>query len=664
MHRHGAEIQELELESGREYTFGRGESCDVQLKEGTGISRVHFKLTEENGMWVAQVVSKFGDIGCNGQPVRHLPLDIGTTFEIPPYYFSLLEQERAQEPVEESQGSSNSLPVAVGQNGGAVGFPLHSQLPAPLNESIGFEGNDDATNIITHIPEAPYLRVVEPGGGGETIKLDGRRWIAGREDSCSVLLNDRKASRRQFELTSTPQGYFIRDLGSSNGTLLNGVALAHDELKAVRSGDVIQVGALRLHFEVRDPNFSNKLMVVQPHGPVENGIVVQNPYEMINYPVAQGPGGAVRLDDDGNWPMSAGPAHGGGAGQARVRKMRFWLLAGLVLLPVIFVLSMSENGGEKKKTGPKVNVAFEKLSPKQQQQVKETYVLGKNLYLQNKLGLAAAQFQKIHAIIPDGYEQSISMATECAQQAELERQLRDLEDQKRKAEEIRRTIEKTVKDCEPLSQRSYSEEEMANCLRPALDLDPENAQIRDQMARVKARIQQRDMDAKNRSIYAGKVAKGRSLYETAFQLEQGGEYIDALEAYRKHADSQWPDPGNLKQISRKQIFSITKQISSKVDEMIKSAEAAYGQQNYKQAFDDLARAKKMDPRNIHAQEVSGKFRRELNLKLREMYEESVISEGLGQIEESRKKWKTILETDSPDGEYYKKAKNKLRSYGN
>ena len=628
VHRHGVEIKELQLESGREYTFGRGESCDVQLSDGTGISRVHFRLVEENGMWIAQVVSKFGDISHNGLPVRHLPLDVGIAFEIVPYYFSFLEQEREEKL--DSQGSSHLLPVAVGQSS-AVGFPIQGQMPQIPEPQEDFEGNDEATSIVSFTPEAPYLRIVEPNGGGETIKLDGRRWVAGREDSAGILLNDRKASRRQFELTSTPQGYFIRDLGSSNGTMLNGMALAPDELKAIRSGDVIQVGALMLHFEVRDPNFNNKLMVVQSQVPVEHGIVVQNPYEMINYPVAQGPGGAVRLNDDGS-PIS----FGGHGDRARQKKIRFWIIVAIVMLPVMLVLFLSENNTPAPK-GPKVNVAFEKLSPKQQQQVKEMYLLASNLYMQNKLALAAAQFQKIHTLIPDGYQQSLAMANECAQQAELERQLRDLEDQKRRAEEIRRIIEKTVKDCEPISRRSYSEEEMTSCLRPALDLDPENQFVSEQMVRVRQRIQQREIDLKNQANRRTLVAKGRALYEKALRLEQGGEYIDALEAYRKHTESSYPDPDSLKQLSRKQIFAITKQISTKVEEMIKAAEAAYAQQNYKDAFDNILKAKKMDPRNIQVQEINGKFRRELNIKLREMYEESIISEGLGQIPDAQKK---------------------------
>ena len=68
--------------------------------------------------------------------------------------------------------------------------------------------------------------------------------------------------------------------------------------------------------------------------------------------------------------------------------------------------------------------------------------------------------------------------------------------------------------------------------------------------------------------------------------------------------------------------------------------------------------------NVHASELNGRYRREINLKMREIYEEAVINEGLGAVDNAKDRWRKILESDHPDGEYYKKARNKLKSYGN
>jgi pSer/pThr/pTyr-binding forkhead associated (FHA) protein/tetratricopeptide (TPR) repeat protein len=658
VHLHGAEMKELNLESGHEYKLGRGETCDIQLTEGSAISRVHFRLVEENGVWTAQVVSKFGDIYSSGQPVRHLNLEGPTVFKLGPYdfYFALVEQPQ----VEQVEEKSSNVPVAIGQN-----LPAPTQSPGAASQ---FSGNDEATNIATSIPELPQVRIVETSADGTSrshaIILEGRKWLAGREDGVDILLNDKKASRRQFEITSTPQGYFIRDLGSSNGTSLNNTPLAHDELKAIRSGDLIQVGNLLIYFEIRDPHFDKKLMVVQPNGMSDHGIIVQSPYEMINYPVAQGPGGAVRIDGNQGWlgpvDQGAGP-FGNQLDAAKKRKMRFWMIAGGILALIVLFLVFSD---DKPKAKPSQTAsAFEKLSPNQKKQVRELYVMANNLYMQKKMALALAQFQKLHAILPEGYEQSLVMSKDCAEAAEQDRMYEELLRKKREAEAIARMVAKTLADCDQLSKTTTDLNAINTCLKPALDQDPENPQVQEQIARVRNRIELNEIKDKERKAYQVQVAKGEALYKRAFDFEKNGEFIDALEAYRKHTESPYPDPKSLKALSRKQILTITKQMSAMIEETLKAAEASWGVQNYAQAFDAINRAKKMDPRNIRVQELNGKYRRELNTKLKEIYEDAVISEGLGDVDGAKTRWTNILKMDSADGEYYKKAKNKLKQYG-
>lgn len=672
IHLHGAELQELTLESGREYTFGRGENCDVRLAEGKGVSRVHFRVLEDGGNWTAQVVSKFGSISQGGREQMHLALDVGMVFKLGPYDFSFLElAQPQQEQHAESMPASTTLPVAVGQSSSGYSShesPQRMQLVSnpPETETEDFDGNDEATRVASSQPELPFLRITESGGRSEEIQLDGKRWVAGREDGCQILLNDRKSSRRQFEISSTPQGYFIRDLGSSNGTLLNRVALAHDELKAIRSGDVIQVGAAVLHFEVRDPHFNTKLMVVPQENRSDYGIVVQRPYEMINYPMVQGPGGAVRVDGGNGWlqRVNSGGLPFSDLADKKKKKLRFYLLAAIVLIPLILVLSLTGNDKKPKTVATsRGNPEFDKLSPQQQQQVKETFLLAKNLYMQQKLALAGDQLERLHKILPTGYENSLMMAQDCMAQKQLEIELANMEREKRRQEEIRRTVETTVRNCEALSRRTLSLDEINNCLRPALEFDPENSLVRELISRVQTRIDQDSIAKRNQDDYRRRVAKGVFLYNTAFKLEEQGEYLEALDAYRKHAESPYPDPDGLKKLSHQQIFGISKRLSAKVEDTLRAAEASYAVGNFKEALENCARAIKMDPRNARAHELNGRYRNELKTKLREIYEESIISEGLGQIDEAKSRWTKIVGMDTADGEYYKKAKNKLHTYG-
>jgi pSer/pThr/pTyr-binding forkhead associated (FHA) protein len=61
----------------------------------------------------------------------------------------------------------------------------------------------------------------------------------GREASGISLAFDSTASRRHAAITPTPLGLTIQDLGSTNGTLVNGGRVTQREL---RPGDTIQIG--------------------------------------------------------------------------------------------------------------------------------------------------------------------------------------------------------------------------------------------------------------------------------------------------------------------------------------------------------------------------------------------------------------------------------------
>jgi len=64
--------------------------------------------------------------------------------------------------------------------------------------------------------------------------------IIGREAESDVQINERQISRRHAEIVLTLEGYTIRDLGSKNGTFLNGATLTNTP-RLLRNGDEIGV---------------------------------------------------------------------------------------------------------------------------------------------------------------------------------------------------------------------------------------------------------------------------------------------------------------------------------------------------------------------------------------------------------------------------------------
>ena len=58
-------------------------------------------------------------------------------------------------------------------------------------------------------------------------------------------------SRRHARITKGRAGYFVADLGSSNGTTVNGQALVAHKVRLLRNGDKIKVGLVVIRFLLR-----------------------------------------------------------------------------------------------------------------------------------------------------------------------------------------------------------------------------------------------------------------------------------------------------------------------------------------------------------------------------------------------------------------------------
>ena len=74
---------------------------------------------------------------------------------------------------------------------------------------------------------------VEDGDGdaGEGVVIGPEPTIVGRDPSCQLVVNETGISAMHAELVATARGVRLRDLGSKNGTLVDGVRVFHAELR-------------------------------------------------------------------------------------------------------------------------------------------------------------------------------------------------------------------------------------------------------------------------------------------------------------------------------------------------------------------------------------------------------------------------------------------------
>jgi hypothetical protein len=102
--------------------------------------------------------------------------------------------------------------------------------------------------------EAEVREDADGGFLAELVLTDGRRvqigtepLVIGRLPECGVVLADSNVSRRHAELRRSGDSVVLTDLGSTNGTRVNGAPIRE---RVLVSGDEVSVGSTRLIFEM------------------------------------------------------------------------------------------------------------------------------------------------------------------------------------------------------------------------------------------------------------------------------------------------------------------------------------------------------------------------------------------------------------------------------
>ena len=117
--------------------------------------------------------------------------------------------------------------------------------------SAGEAHADEEAPRTTRVPTTPPARPVVArlvGADGAVHVLDGDRVCVGRQATCGVVIQDPNVSREHAQLRRGQSGWTVLDLGSTNGTRLNGCGVSGEQLLA--SGDEISFGSVTVRFEI------------------------------------------------------------------------------------------------------------------------------------------------------------------------------------------------------------------------------------------------------------------------------------------------------------------------------------------------------------------------------------------------------------------------------
>ncbi len=139
----------------------------------------------------------------------------------------------------------------------------------------------------------PILVVQEGQLAGKRWPLNKKEFVVGRGEDCDIVLPDRQVSRRHLRVLHDEGGYSVEDLGSKNGTYVNGAPVRAS--MQLQDGDEIQVAlSVRLLFvgaEATLPLTQEMIRVAQPglrlnksqRQVLVNGIVLDPPLSLSQY---------------------------------------------------------------------------------------------------------------------------------------------------------------------------------------------------------------------------------------------------------------------------------------------------------------------------------------------------------------------------------------------
>jgi NADPH-dependent 2,4-dienoyl-CoA reductase/sulfur reductase-like enzyme/pSer/pThr/pTyr-binding forkhead associated (FHA) protein len=242
---------EMRLSKTKVIAIGRQPGMHILIDQGS-VSRRHAEISYANGRYLLRDLGSsngtfINDVNITPQSVHVLkPGDIVRFGKFVTFKFVVRAQKR---------GDNASLP------GGATRlFGFEEQLTrSPQGQpvmgpdgSLRLPGTSYAiqADVLASCKDNPAL-VVLTGKEGQRVPRvlmlkRGRSFTIGRDQDNDVALADAEVSRRHAEVSSGPEGFYIRDLESSNGVIINQERITNPYL--LSHGDRILIGGNTFYF--------------------------------------------------------------------------------------------------------------------------------------------------------------------------------------------------------------------------------------------------------------------------------------------------------------------------------------------------------------------------------------------------------------------------------
>jgi pSer/pThr/pTyr-binding forkhead associated (FHA) protein/tetratricopeptide (TPR) repeat protein len=708
--------------------LGRSEDCTIWLNDRK-VSRHHAVFRRVGESVQVEKKSEFGPLLVNGAECTQAILKDGDIISIGPYLIRLSaastlsnnapppSSQKTAEEVPEDPVLGGELPGIEGAGGQELNLivepegdagqllepseegdaPINLENSEPPFESEPFETMDeDGKTKVAPAAKVAVKLIFKPGAANVTdYEMTQDEVSIGRGKDCDIVLNDKKASRKNSLIRRAGLNFVVKDLGSANGTFVNGVKVDEQELSG---DDVIKIGgieftfkALSTDYEAREKDFlSIPLESDEPE--LDLGLPVESegmPILMDSGPSpdvgglpAEFAGGAASLGqlpgtggtaEIGNIPGITGIAGASGKKKTLVEKFKALPKRTQVIAAVAGVLFamwlMEEDEPVKKPAAPakkatqaagdKGTLTFEGLSIEQKRFVEAQHTLAFDYYKNKEYDKAIFEIEKIFALIPE-YKDSREIQRYAK---EGKRKLEAIEEERRKKEEealLKKKIAQLVEEAkERMDKKNY--EQARELFTQILSLDPDNPTVAHWRQEIESYEEQIRLAQQQKQVQSDINKHAWGIYQEALSLKKLGKYHSAIATFQKAIDIGASDEKILF-LAKKMMAQCRAIIRKLRDPILEEAKKLEETGEFPKAFALYRKATRIDPYHPAGFAGMSRIRGILHDRAKTIYSEAVLAESFSDFAGAKKLFQDCLAVAPQDDIYRERALRKLGHY--
>jgi len=687
-----------------EVWIGRDEDCVIRL-EDRAISRKHGFLVQTAQGVSFEKKSKFGQVRFNGKDIEQADLKNGDRLELGPFEIRLKQESVSDSKLQiEHPVVTNTvpalpeieIPTTAAQPESSIDFGHPEGVESMEAEPPVFTGagaqaspdhtnafdfakveNDAATKVFNQ-NQSDMKAVLRFGDGDANVtvyEIKDDEVAIGRSQKCHIVLEDKRSSRKHSLIVRTGKKFVLKDLGSANGTLVNGERVNEHELQ---SGDRIQIGDTQFTFQFLQADYAEKKeqFMQVPH---EESVFVDPPQPQMMQPMSDS-----LFQPNAQETGVPPPAQNFAAPQIEEKKSfigkfldryramntKQQVIWGVAILAGVYFM-MDDDAPQKrahltmgpektvqqKKTDKKVGVSFESLTPDQQRYVETEYQLAFDFYKNREYDNSLLEISKVFSLV-ENYKNAREIE---AFAREGKRKLEAQEEDRKKKETERQAQIKLQNLIEQagllMEKRRFSE---AEALFADIELlQPENAQVgiwRKQMIDEKEKADKAALEGKrlaeiNQAAWAD--------FANAKLLAKDKKYWDALDRYDELVTRSVSDKKFIPQV-KAETKRVEGVIANERDPVYAQAKQLESDGKLSEAYRSYQKANDIDPTFGPAIDGMNRIRGMVSGKVKAIYAEGVFAESYSDFDTAEKRYREVMDTVPNDDPYYIKSDSRLK----